>query len=96
MANHKSAEKRARQTIKKNERNTAYMSSVKTTLKKFYSALGEAKKSGAKDSEELKSTFINSQSMLQKAATKGIIHKNNAARKVSRLAHSVASLTATK
>lgn len=80
MANHKSSAKRARQDIKKNARNREYISSVRTAVKKFYAALEEGK-----DAETLASLLKATQSLISKAASKGLYHKNNAARRISRL-----------
>ena len=85
MANHKSAKKRMRQNVVRNERNTAYMSKVKTALKKFNLAVANAAETGNKDMTETEALFRSSQSLLQKAAQKGLLHKNNASRKVQRL-----------
>lgn len=79
MANHKSAEKRARQSEKKNLRNRMVKSNVKTAVKKVLSAVTE------KD-ENASSVLDMAKSAIDKAAKKGVIHKRAAARKVSRLA----------
>lgn len=79
MANHKSAEKRARQTKKRTERNTGSLSKMKTGIKKFKAAVTEKNKEKA--TELLKSNV----SYIMQLAAKKIIHKNNAARKVSTL-----------
>ena len=80
MANHKSAAKRARQTIKKNARNRQYTATVRTAVKNFYAALEEGK-----DAETLANLLKATQSLISKAASKGLYHKNNAARRISRL-----------
>ncbi len=80
MAHHKSAKKRIRSDARKNERNKSYMSTVRTVVKKFRQAVAADPKS-----DEAKKAFIDAQSMLHKAATKGILHRNNASRRVSRL-----------
>lgn len=82
MAQHKSAEKQARQSAKKNLANRSYMSKVKTAVKKFTQAF-EGEKKASKD--EIQKLFTSAQSCLMKAATKGVIHKNNASRHISRL-----------
>lgn len=79
MANHKSAAKRARQSVKRNKRNTTALSSVRTFEKKLRTAIAEGDKKGAQ--EALKAYM----SKAQKAATKGVIHAKTAARKLSRL-----------
>ncbi len=80
MANHKSALKRARQTIKRTERNRFY----KTRIKNITRAVREAVESGdaQKAAEALKIANQN----FHKYVSKGVLKKNTAARKVSRLA----------
>ncbi len=77
---HKSAQKRARQTPKKTEYNKHYKSKIKTAVK---SVLSSKKKDLAE--KELKKAV----SVLDKAAIKGIVHRNNAANKKSRLTRHV-------
>lgn len=84
MANHKSAEKRARQTITRNARRRAYTSTVRTSVKKLYVGI-EDFTAGKLKQEDLSKLFRDAQSMLMKARTKGIMHKNSVARKVKRL-----------
>lgn len=79
MAQHASAEKQAKQSIKKNLANRSYMSKVKTAIKKFLQAAQEGK------TADLQALFQGAQSSLMKASTKGIIHKNNASRHIGRL-----------
>jgi len=78
LANHKSAEKRARQNVKRRLRNKSVKTRIKHVTKGVRLAAGEATKDTA---SELKSV----QSMIDKAAKKGVIHKRTAARKISRL-----------
>ncbi|MBM4412806.1 MAG: 30S ribosomal protein S20 [Chloroflexi bacterium] len=77
MANTKSALKRIRMSEKRRERNTSYNSRVKTMLKKAEQTVA----SGKADPAAITAAI----STLDKAAVKGIIHKNNAARRKSRL-----------
>lgn len=77
MANTKSAKKRIRSNERKHERNTMYRSRVKTAVKKAEQSIF----SGTPDEETIRAAI----STLDKAAVKGIIHKNNAARRKSRL-----------
>ncbi len=86
MANHKSAEKRARQNSKRRLRNKSVKTRIKHVTKGVRLAAGEASKETA---SELKSV----QSMIDKAAKKGVIHKRSAARKISRLTKLVNSTT---
>ncbi len=77
MANTKSAKKRIRSNERKHERNTVYRSRVKTMVKKAEQSIF----SGTPDEATIREAI----SSLDKAAVKGIIHKNNAARRKSRL-----------
>lgn len=80
MANHKSAEKRARQTKKRTKRNTGSLSKMKTNIKRFKTAVAE------NDKEKAASLFNSNVSYIMQLAAKKIIHGNNASRKVSALA----------
>jgi small subunit ribosomal protein S20 len=80
LANIKSAEKRARIAKIRTLRNKSYKSSVKTTIKKFELALE------AGNIDDAKAAFVKAEKQLDKAVSKGIIHKNTAARKKSQLA----------
>lgn len=80
MANIKSAKKRALTALKRNERNKMVKSSLRTAIRKFVEAGSENAQT------KLNSAFA----ALDKAASKGVIHKNTAARKKSRLAKRLA------
>ena len=80
MANIKSAQKRIRVTEVKTLRNRMVKSALKTTIKKFETALVGG------NAEEAKVAYKNVVKALDMAASKGIIHKNMASRKKSRLA----------
>ncbi len=84
MATHKSSKKRARQAIKRRERNRQYMAKVRTAVKKLKLAIA-----ANEGTETLKNLMVTAQSSLSKAAKKGIIHTNNAKRHISRLALSI-------
>ena len=86
MANIKSAKKRILVTATKTERNKAIRSKVKTSIKKVEAAIAAGDKAAA--AEALNNATIE----ISKAASKGVYHKNNAARKVSRLATAVNKL----
>jgi small subunit ribosomal protein S20 len=88
MANIKSAKKRIKVTETKTLRNKMIKSALKTTIKKFEVA------ATAKNVEEAKANFANVVKSLDMAASKGIIHKNKAARTKSRLALKLNSLNA--
>lgn len=86
MANIKSAKKRVLVNQKKADRNKSIKSAVKTSIKKVEVAVV------AKDKEAAVVALANAISTIDKAATKGVYHKNNAARKVSRLSKAVNTL----
>ncbi len=77
MANHPSAEKRAKQNIKRRDRNRAARATNRTAVKKLTLAIGEGK--GAE-------LFSATASQLAGSAAKGVIPKKRAARKIGRLA----------
>lgn len=88
MANHKSALKRALQNEERRMRN-------KTTTTKIKNIVKDVRLAAGKESNETVLNKINqAQSVIDKAAKKGIIHKKNASRKISRLAGLVKSTTA--
>ena len=79
MANIKSAKKRILVTATRTARNKSIKSAVKTSIKKVEAAVE------AKNKEEAQAALTAAISTISKAANKGVYHKNNAARKVSRL-----------
>lgn len=83
MANHKSAEKRIRQTLKRTQRNRYY----KTKIKNIIKAVREAVNIG--NVEEANDALKIANKNLHKFVSKGILSKNTAARKVARLNASV-------
>lgn len=88
MANIKSAQKRIKVTKAKTIRNRMVKSALKTVIKKFEVTLV------AKSVDEAKAAYVRAAKALDMAATKGIIHKNMAARKKSRLAAKLNALNA--
>ncbi|MBW2440987.1 MAG: 30S ribosomal protein S20 [Deltaproteobacteria bacterium] len=84
MANHKSAEKRARQNEKRRIRNKAVKTRIKHVTKEVRQASGEAS-----SKEEALAKLKAAQSVVDKALKKGVIHKKTAARKISRLSRLV-------
>lgn len=86
MANHASALKRARQNLKRNTRNRAYRTRVRSVVKQVRQAIE------AGDAEAAQSALSKAVPVIDKAASKGVLHKKNASRKVSRLSSQVASL----
>lgn len=83
MANIKSAKKRILVNRTKAERNKSIKSGTKTAMKKVYAAIEAGDKSAAE--AELKAAT----KTIEMATSKGIYHKNNAARKVSHLSKAV-------
>ena len=79
MANIKSAKKRILVTETRAARNKAIRSEVKTSIKKVEAAVA------ANDKEAAKAALTVAISTIESASSKGISHKNNSARKVSRL-----------
>lgn len=79
MANHVSAKKRAKQNVKKAKINSANRNRMRTYVKKVELALAAGDAAGAE------AAFKACQPELQKGIAKGLIHKNTAARKISRL-----------
>ncbi len=81
MANIKSAKKRARQTVKKHQKNLARKSALKTAIKKVLTAI-----TTSEDGELTKKLLRDAESKIARAKGKGVIHKNTAQRKISNLA----------
>ena len=79
MPNHKSAEKRVRQSEKRRVINRGNRSKVRTYIKKVRAALDSEK------SDEIQSVLPETISVIDKAVQKGVMHKNAAARYKSRL-----------
>ena len=86
MATHKSAEKRHRQSIKRRDRNRYAKGSIRTEVKK---ALSLAKDG---DFENADKSVVAATSLMDKAVIHGVLHKNNARRRISRLTQRVAQL----
>jgi small subunit ribosomal protein S20 len=90
LANTASSEKRNRQSQKRRVRNVAVRSSVKTAVKKLREALDKG------DAAAAKQALPAAEKALASAASKGVLHKNAASRRISRLAHAVAKTAAAK
>jgi len=86
MANTKSAQKAARQTLRRTEVNKSRRSEMRTFVRKVEEALA------AKDAAGAAAALGEAQPKLARAAQKGIVHKNAASRKISRLAKRVKAL----
>ena len=83
MANIKSAKKRVLVSKRNYDRNKSIKSSVKTAIKKVEAAVVAA------DKEAAAAALLEATATIDKAAKRGVYHKNNASRKVSRLAKAV-------
>jgi len=88
MANTDSARKRIRQNEKRTARNRARKSRVRTFLRKVELAIAAGDKPAAQEA------FKVAQPELQRAATKGVMHDNTVARKLSRLSSRIKALAA--
>jgi len=86
MPNIKSQWKRMRKSEEQRLRNKDVRSSLKTDIKKFEAACA------AGDAAAAKETFLAASRALDKAASKGVIHKNKAANKKSRMSRALAGI----
>jgi small subunit ribosomal protein S20 len=86
LANKKSAIKRIRQNAKRHVRNRYYIASTRTLVKKARSSMEEG------TPEEARTATLVAISALDKAAEKGILHRNNASRRKGRLMKRLAQL----
>ena len=86
MANHKSAKKRARQTIKRNRINTQALSKIRTNLNNFNDLLLE------KNKAELDKSLSLINSSLAKALKKGLLKKEFVSRKLSSLSQKIKNI----
>ena len=86
MANIKSQIKRNRQNLAAHERNKSVKSALKTAVRKFHEA------AAAGNADEARSLASEAGRALDKAASKGVIHKNQAANRKSAVAKKAASL----
>ena len=87
LANTAQAKKRVRQAEKARARNASQRSSMRTAVKKVLRALEGSDKSG------LQAIYVSASSALDRAARKGLIHKNKAARLKSRLSAKIKAAT---
>jgi small subunit ribosomal protein S20 len=82
----RSAKKHLRQTAKRTLRNKVYKSRIKTVIRKVRLAVDEGR------AEDARLSYREASSLLDKAVAKGILHKNNAGRRKSRLSLQVGKL----
>jgi len=88
VANHKSAKKRARQALKRRDRNRHDRSEMRTAVKNVRTAVESGDAEGANSALKL------AESTLRRASSKGLVHWKTASRRISRLSkatHKVAS-----
>ncbi|MBR3880059.1 MAG: 30S ribosomal protein S20 [Mailhella sp.] len=88
MANHASAIKRHKQSVKRNARNRAARTRIKNVVKAVRTAIQNNDKAAAE------AALVTATSVMSKIAGKGIVHWKNASRKVSRLAKAVNAIEA--
>jgi len=88
LANHASALKRARQNLVRRNRNRAYRTRVRNVVKAVRQAIQQG------DAEAAQAALAQAVPVIDRAAGKGILHRNNASRKISRLASQVHRLSA--
>ncbi|MEM8833285.1 MAG: 30S ribosomal protein S20 [Pseudomonadota bacterium] len=86
MANHKSALKRIRRNSRRADINGARRSRIRTFIKKVEMALAEG------NAKEADAALKNAQPEIQRGVAKGIMHKNTAARKLSRLSSRIKAI----
>lgn len=86
MANHKSAIKRIRRNDRRSEINHARISRIRTFIKKVEAALLKGNKS------EASAALLMAQPEIDRGVSKGVLHRNTASRKLSRLTAQVAKL----
>lgn len=92
MANTKSAKKQAKQNEKCRVRNLARRTAIKTSIKKMLAMVEE----GASEVQKATSLLSDIAAKLSRAKSKGVMHRNTASRKLSRLAKKLHGVTATQ
>ena len=86
MANTKSAEKRNRQALKRRSRNVQVRTTIKTALKRAREAIASKDPAKAREAVRLATRA------LSKAKSKGVLHAQNASRRIARLSHQLHSV----
>lgn len=89
MTKHPSAQKRHRQSVKRQARNSAIRSRIRTSVRRVRESIT------AGNSTEATERLLTATRVISKAATKGVLHRNTASRKISRLTLAVRKLSAT-
>mgnify|MGYP005703113791 FL=1 len=88
MANHTSAKKRIRRNARRAAINGARMGRIRTFVKKVETAID------AGDADGARTALRNAQPEIQRGVTRGVLHRNTASRKISRLAARVKAVAA--
>jgi small subunit ribosomal protein S20 len=90
VANHPSALKRHRQSEKRRIRNRSVKSKLKNLVRQVRASVG------TNDRDATAKTFATAARALDKAVSKGVLHRNNASRRISRLARAVSRASAAR
>jgi len=88
VAHHQSAKKRIRQTVKRTLVNRSRMNRIRTFVRKVEDAIASG------NGEEARTAFQAAEPEIMRGVSKGVLHRNTAARRVSRLARRVSALNA--
>ena len=88
MAHHQSAKKRIRQTVKRTLVNRSRMNRIRTFVRKVEDAIASG------NGEEARTSFQPAEPEIMRGVSKGVLHRNTAALRVSRLARRVRALNA--
>ncbi|MCW5891905.1 MAG: 30S ribosomal protein S20 [bacterium] len=86
MANHKSALKRHRQSVTRQARNQAIRTRLRHLVRAVRAAVAQSDANAASES------LAQASRALDKAVTKGVVHRNSASRRIARLSHAVYAL----
>lgn len=86
MANTQNAKKRVRQNVRRTEVNTMRVGRIRTFIKKVEAAIASGDKAAATDA------FKAAEPVVQSGVNKGVVHRNTAARKLSRLSTRIKAL----
>lgn len=87
MANIKSAQKRARQTVGLRAKNMSLRTTARSAIKDVKKAIA------AGDKKAAAAALVKSQAVIDRVAAKGVLHRNAAARQKSRLAHAIKAMS---
>jgi small subunit ribosomal protein S20 len=88
MAHHQSARKRIRRNERRADVNKNRISRIRTFVRRVEAAIASG------DSSAAQAAFAAAQPELQRGVTKGVLHRNTAARKISRMAHRIKAMAA--